>query len=275
MSLPILTHRAAPDEHDLLRLFYRSERLWCGHMGEETALEIGSAICNAAHPAVWDANSMLDLTPAGSTPAATLAEVEAFYASKGVRCASVVLNPSLPREAAEAMAGHLVGLGYRRFAVDVRHTGQPQAPDRPAGLEDVKVIPARASFRHLRALVEQWASPLKTPGFAEATMLHYDDPHYDALLALRGGEAVGHIGVFAMGEVGRIEDVYVAEPMRGRGLGKLLMERAVEICRRSLFRHVMLSVGPENEPAQRLYARFGLRKIGQFQAYRAPWTAEA
>ena len=101
-------------------------------------------------------------------------------------------------------------------------------------------------------------------------MLHLDDPHWDALLALRDGQPVAHIGVLAVGEIGRIQGVYVAKSHRGRGLGSLMMSRVLEICARSLFKHVMLSVSPSNAAAIELYRRFGFQKIGQITSYLLP-----
>ena len=39
---------------------------------------------------------------------------------------------------------------------------------------------------------------------------------------------------------------------------------------RSLFKHVMLSVFPDNAAALALYERIGFRKVGEIVAYHAP-----
>jgi ribosomal protein S18 acetylase RimI-like enzyme len=46
------------------------------------------------------------------------------------------------------------------------------------------------------------------------------------------------------------------------------MSRALEICARSMFRHVMLCVACDNAAARSLYAGFGFRPIGQMVTYR-------
>ena len=46
-----------------------------------------------------------------------------------------------------------------------------------------------------------------------------------------------------------------------------MMSRVLEICARSLFKHVMLSVSPSNTAAIELYRRFGFQKIGQITGY--------
>ena len=45
-------------------------------------------------------------------------------------------------------------------------------------------------------------------------MMHLDDPHRDALLALKDSTAVGRDGVLAVGEIGLIESLYVAKAQK-------------------------------------------------------------
>jgi ribosomal protein S18 acetylase RimI-like enzyme len=132
----------------------------------------------------------------------------------------------------------------------------------------LKIIPSRASFRHARQLAEEGAEVWHEPSLADAAMMHLDDPHWDSLIALRDGEAVAHIAVLAVGEIGRIDDVYVAKGFRRLGIGRTMMSRALEICARSLFKHVMLMVNPTNESAIKLYQSVGFKKVGEVTAYR-------
>jgi ribosomal protein S18 acetylase RimI-like enzyme len=77
------------------------------------------------------------------------------------------------------------------------------------------------------------------------------------------------VGVVAVGVLGAIDGLFVSAPFRRQGIGRTMLDRAMEICARSLFKHVMLSVPPGNGPAARLYERFGFRVIGQVVSYRA------
>ncbi len=101
-------------------------------------------------------------------------------------------------------------------------------------------------------------------------MLHLDDPHYDALLALKDGAAAGAVGVLVVGDIGRIEPLYVAEGFRRQGIGITLMSRALEICARSLFKRVFLHVATDNAPALGLYRSLGFEKIGESQEWFSP-----
>jgi ribosomal-protein-alanine N-acetyltransferase len=98
-------------------------------------------------------------------------------------------------------------------------------------------------------------------------MMHLDDPHWDALLALKDGTAVATLGVLAVGEIGRIEQVFVSPEHRRRGIGRTMMSRALEICARSLFKHVFLSCDGDNTPAIALYKELGFTKIGEIVSY--------
>ena len=269
MPLPILQGSTEPTPDNLVRLFHRTELHWVRHVGEEAQLDAGTAFTNPDLPNVPSANGMFDATvPEGSTVDAVVEEVESHYASKGTRCLRWVLNPSAQPSCTRPLAEHLLARGYRTDQLDILHlTTRPAAAIREAS--DLTIIPARASFRHTRALADEAFARRNDPRWAEAEMLHLDDPHWDALLALRDGEAVAHAGVLAVGEIGRIDQVYVGEAFRRQGIGRTMMGRALEICARSMFRHVMICVNPANAPAIALYGQLGFRKVGEMVIYRS------
>ena len=66
-----------------------------------------------------------------------------------------------------------------------------------------------------------------------------------------------------MGQVGAIRQLCVTEAHRDRGLGALLLERALESCARSLFRHVIAGEYSSTPDADRLLSRAGFGLIGQ------------
>jgi ribosomal protein S18 acetylase RimI-like enzyme len=268
--LPILKVSHEPSAEDLVRLYHRAILHFTRHLGEEVALDAGTAFANPEMGRVDDANVLLDAAvPEGEPVEAAMREVEEHFRSAGARCRSVLPNPAAPAARTEPLVAHLLSAGWRRDAADILHlSGAPRsAIHEVAGLT---VVPARASFRHTRALAEECAAEAGEPQLADAIMAHLDDPHWDALLALKDGAGVATVGVLAVGDVGTIDSLYVAKDHRRQGVGRTMMGRALEICARSLFRNVMLSVPPENEAAQALYRGLGFRKVGEVVSYGAP-----
>ena len=266
MPLPVLSQAAAMSDADLVRLFHRTERVWAEQLGEAEQLDAGYAVCAPEFATLWQANRVLEAAvPPGTSPEQAVAEAEGHYAARGARCLAWQLNPSAPADRTAPLVKHLLASGHAASAEDVMALA---APPRlvPAGLPGVTVLPARAAFRHARELAAEIAAG--DPHGTEAQLRHLDDPHNDALLALRDGRAVGRVTVLAVGEVGRIDQVHVAADARRRGIGRLLVGRALEICARSIFRHVLLSVRPQSEPAVALYRSFGFREVGTVTTYR-------
>lgn len=270
MPLPILTTRPQVTPEDLVRFYHRCELHWCTQIAEQSTLDVGTALTNPSLPQVHDANQILDATlQEGISPADALAQADSHFAGLGVRCSKWVLAPTAPRELTLPLAEHLIAAGYQRSGYDILYlSGQPATPiEEVAGLT---IIPARASYRHARQLAEESARAWGTMQLADALMLHLEDPQTDALIALKDGVPAALVAVLTVGEIGCVADVFVSEAFRGRGIGRTMMSRALEICARSLFKHVFIGLDPNNGPAQALYANCGFRKIGEYVAFRAP-----
>jgi ribosomal protein S18 acetylase RimI-like enzyme len=274
MPLPILQLRAPMSREDLLRLYSRAELHWSRHVAQDVDLDAGTALANAQLAEVSDANRLLDASiPQNLSAADAVALVEAHYAATNSRCRLWALNASAAPAQREALAAHLLGLGYVADAVQVMHLrAMPAEPIAQA--VGLKIFPARASYRHVRQLAEESAGDRAAQSLqlARTWPLHLDDPHTDALLAMRDGAVAGYVAVLAAGDTGAIMQLFVSVPFRRQGIGRTLMVRALEICRRSLFHHVLLGVEEDNAAAQSLYASLGFAGVGRWVAYRAPWA---
>ncbi len=90
------------------------------------------------------------------------------------------------------------------------------------------------------------------------------------LLAAADGEPVGVVqlryrwSVWTASEDAWIEDVFVSEDARGTGLGRALVEAAIERARERGCRRIELDVDEANEPALALYHSLGFS--GDFKA---------
>jgi GNAT superfamily N-acetyltransferase len=273
MQLPIAKTSSMPTEQTLVRYFYQASANWTAHLAESESLDFGTAWSNPQFTSDVGANCMLDVAlPSEIMPAQALEQGDVYFASRGVSCWQWVMNPSAPREQTAPMAKYLVARGFRAGACDIMYLDRLAVSPRSAGGQPLQIIPARASFRHARMLYEEYCRGRNNPQLVEAKMLHLDDPHYDALIALQDGVAVAQAGVLAVGEVGMIKDVYVSESLRNRGIGTTMMSRAMEICARSLFKHVLLGVWADRAIAIHLYQRLGFRKTGQWVEYQRPET---
>ena len=266
MPLPILqAHQDATPEH-LVRLFHRTQLHWVRHLGEEAQLDAGVAFTNPQLPSVRDANQVMDAAVApGTSPADALEEVRQHFVAAGTVCRQWLMNPAAPEARTKPLVEYLRSAGWTERPYEIMYLAEK--PGRKvAETPGLTIIPARASFRHARALAEEAAASSEARA-ADADMLHLDDPHWDAAIALLDGRAVARAGVLAVGDVGRIEDVYVTEAQRRRGVGRTMLGRALEVCARSLFKHVLLRVSPGDAPAINLCTGFGFRKIGEMIAY--------
>ena len=270
MPLPILKSTIVATPGDLLRYASQLELAWTSHLGAETVLDCGRAFVEPKLGRVHYANRMLDAAvPPGMTAEEVVKQAHRHFAEAGSRCWQWVLNVSAPAERTAPLAELLVGRSYQQKVLDILHL--PQMPRlAPPAMGDLKIIPARAGFKQLRMLAEEGPIRRNEPQLVDAAMLHLDDSHYDALLALKSGAAAGYVGVLSVGEIGGIQELYVSEQFRRQSIGTILMSRAMEICERSLFRHVLLAVEPSNDSANRLYQKFGFQKIGRTIEYTMP-----
>ncbi|MFC6356907.1 ribosomal protein S18-alanine N-acetyltransferase [Luethyella okanaganae] len=74
---------------------------------------------------------------------------------------------------------------------------------------------------------------------------------------------------------GDIQTIAVTESVRGRGLGRALMQRLLAEARKRGAREVFLEVRADNPVAQRLYARLGFEEVGVRRGYYQPDGVDA
>jgi len=87
------------------------------------------------------------------------------------------------------------------------------------------------------------------------------------IVAELGGEVAGWVALtpYSRREVYRgvaDESVYVAERARGRGVGRALLEAAIESARAGGLWTLQAGIFPENEPSLALHRSLGFREVG-------------
>jgi GNAT superfamily N-acetyltransferase len=264
MPLPILAGEHHLDPADMERLFHRTGLYLSQEVGETRDLDCGTAVTNSAHPGIGEANHMWDASlAAGQSPSDAVAEAEAHFAGAGSVCGFWVINPAEPIERTQPLSEYLLSRGWRPRSTTIFHLSK--APLHTIPMDGLTIIPSRASFRHAQNLAVSAAreiDPARADALAFVTMLRLDDPHYDAMLALRNGTAVAQIGVLSVGDMGRLDGLFVHPEHRGHGLAKVMLARAMEVCARSVFRHVFTEIDPAQATANHLARAWGFEPIG-------------
>jgi ribosomal protein S18 acetylase RimI-like enzyme len=118
-----------------------------------------------------------------------------------------------------------------------------------AGYEDY-FVPVAVDEGAFRFMVETWDLDLDA-----------------SQVALLDGEPVGICTVAIRGDQGWVGGLGVALPHRNRGVGVVLMRRALEELRGRGVRDLWLEVLVQNEPAVRLYERLGFEHIRELEVW--------
>jgi GNAT superfamily N-acetyltransferase len=140
---------------------------------------------------------------------------------------------------------------------------------RAAGRSDaatiVRLIRALAAYEHMLDRVRITEADVLRDGFGER-------PCFECLLAEAGGEVVGfalHRPSYSTfdGRPGLyVEDLFVAEPARRLGIGRLLMARLAALAQARGCSRLSLAVLPWN-PAREFYHRLGFAYIEDWLPY--------
>ena len=76
------------------------------------------------------------------------------------------------------------------------------------------------------------------------------------------GEVVGSVALRCVdGDELELKRMYLRRHVRGRGLGRRLLETALEWARANGARRIVLDTAPEMRAAQRLYEAYGFRRV--------------
>jgi putative acetyltransferase len=93
---------------------------------------------------------------------------------------------------------------------------------------------------------------------------HYAPPRGAFFVVRDGGRIVGSVGVDRLGEdAAELHRLYLDADVRGRGLGRVLVERVLEWCRAEAIARVSLWSDTRFDLAHRLYERMGFMRTGQ------------
>ena len=92
-------------------------------------------------------------------------------------------------------------------------------------------------------------------------------PAYHMIVAKEGDTVVGYIGTYIVADELNITNVAVALAYRRRGIGRLLVECAVQMAQSHRLSTVYLEVRESNQAAISLYQQFGFSRSGKRKNY--------
>lgn len=225
--------------------------------------------------------------PARSSDVNALAQVVTICCEQAplgqVSLAQALLSPQEQREAQALVAAgfqKLATLAYMQAQVPAR----PTAPPTPAGVElhpftpdltDQVIAGLEASYRQtrdcpaLRGLREtrDVLSGHRAVGIFDASLW---------TLVRVGGQPAGVLLLNRIPAAGCVELVYlgVAPEHRGRGLGTVLLQRALCQCAERGESHLTLAVDTDNAPAMALYRRRGFTRTATRSVFIRRLTGE-
>ena len=110
---------------------------------------------------------------------------------------------------------------------------------------------------------------LRTPDERSRWLAHRSLRH-PVIVAEASGEIVGwgSLNVFNPREAYRFVadfSIYVERAWRGRGVGRVMLERLIELAREHGFHKMVLSAFPFNASGMALYERLGFRTVGVYR----------
>lgn len=248
-----IVETVAGESPDVAKLFHQMQRRWSEHLIDALADDLGSLYCSTEFPDCPTANRLLDAAlPSGLSPERATADLAERFPSG---CLEICPNPHAGVEQTRPWAEYLLRNGWTDASVTIYRAGRLPNTISPSPA-DVRIIPARASYRHTEQLFAQYPH-------ADAMMRHLDDPHYDLLIALRNDRAIASAGVLSGGETALIEQVCLT-PEVDDATTDALMSRLMQSCIRANFRHVLAG----QCDAVSLLTRWGFRPAGHFEALR-------
>lgn len=140
------------------------------------------------------------------------------------------------------------------------------AERRPSGREGgVRFRSARPADLPRLVRIERASFPLPWSETAFRSVMRREDGR--VIVAQRGGSVVGYAVVWFAADEGELGDLAVAPDHRRRGVGRALLEEALEEARVRGADHLFLQVRESNEAALRLYDSAGFRKVGRRRGY--------
>lgn len=88
------------------------------------------------------------------------------------------------------------------------------------------------------------------------------------IIAILNNEIIGFAGIWQVIDEAHITNIVVRKDFRKLGIGSLLLEKLIDICKNSeSVNSITLEVNESNIPAQKMYEKFNFKVLGKRKNY--------
>lgn len=131
----------------------------------------------------------------------------------------------------------------------------------------MEFIIREASLEDIPALEKLEQQCFSVPWTKEQLIGQLPDSTHRFLVADRGGELLGYVGMMFVLDEGYISNVATAPSARRNGIGRALISALLKQAEELALSFVTLEVRRSNEPAKALYAQQGFLAVGERRDY--------
>lgn len=131
----------------------------------------------------------------------------------------------------------------------------------------MEFIIREASLKDIPALEKLEQQCFSVPWTKEQLIAQLPDGTHRFLVAERGGELLGYVGMMFVLDEGYISNVATAPSARRNGIGRALISALLKQAEELALSFVTLEVRRSNEPAKALYAQQGFIPVGERRDY--------
>jgi GNAT superfamily N-acetyltransferase len=246
---------APPEVESLARVFAFLHLNLAQTADEFTPIEAGCVICSPSLPAVWSINQVRVALPLGFETLVELAD----QTLEGCRYLQIVIENQGTGPALEE-AFRAASWEVDREVLMILSA----APDRDA---DTSIV-IDAGEDEVVELMKRWYAEDELDRAALAQLAEFSRREAracgDRLLGVRSSD--GHLVAISKlrgdGRIAQVEDVYTVPEARGRGFGRALVTRAVELAS-DAGHELIFIIADDNDWPKELYGRIGFRPIGR------------
>lgn len=137
------------------------------------------------------------------------------------------------------------------------------------------LIVSEMSQEDIDGVLEVEAECFKIPWSKNSFEMELKNMAARYVVAKEDGIVVGYGGVWLIIDEGHVTNIAVRKNYRGKQIGSEVLSALIEICKARNINSITLEVRVSNEPAKKLYAKYGFKEAGIRPKYYADNNEDA